>query len=217
LSGVWGPQNVQGATLRAGAASDFTRAIALPYGGGDLIYRGTRTVESVDRAAGVAMVVSKTELDGEAFKASLLKIYDNLVTPNLKAFAQYSPEDGMAALAMSAMVRSQMEMVLSQSSLKFTDTTRGTIDLATGLARETTTEYAVTFKGGGDFDWVEGALSGTQTVTVSQGAPTITRLQRREIAPPPAPKAADPAAAPPRVMPDTPPPVAAPPAAKPKR
>ena len=210
MSGMWGPQGVQGAALRVGPPVDFTRALALPYGGGDLLYKGTRTVESVDRAAGVAMVVSKTELDSVAFKASLLKIYDNLVTPNLKTFAEYSPEDGIAAQAVGAMVRAQMETILSQSTLTFTETTRGTVDLATGLARDTVTEYSMTLKGGGDFDWVEGSLSGTQTITATPGAPTIARLQRRDIAPPPAKPVAEPSAV--LIPPQGTAPVATPPA-----
>lgn len=190
LSGVIGMPAIQGLEPRVGGALPFTQGIPLPYGGGNLVLNGTQQVESVDRAAGAMTVVRSSELDGKALFASILTIYDNLVTPNLKAFAAYAPEDGASMVGVGAMGRAMLEQAFEGSTLTFKETTRGTVDLKTGMAREAVTTYTLEIKGGGDFDWIEGSLSGTQTVTVTAGAPVIPRLQRREIAPPPPPEAA---------------------------
>jgi hypothetical protein len=209
-SSTWGPIMVQGTDLRPGAPMAFSRSLPLPYGGGAIVFSGDRQVVSVDRATGTAVVVTRTKLDGKVFAASLLTMFDNLATPNIKAFAAYDPENGAAMVAMLPMLRTQMETVLNASKLDFTETTRGVIDLKTGLARETRTEYNFTFKGGGDFDWVDGKIGGVQTMTITPGAPTITRLSPRTIAPPP------PRAALPKAEDDDGPAVATPPAEKPK-
>lgn len=185
LSGFVGLPTVQGARLSPGGPMAFTHDIPLPYGGGALKLTGTRTVESIDRTAGTALVVSDTTLDSKAALESLLTVFDNLVNPNVQAFAAFDPEGGVGGVMIAAMVRAQMEAAFAGAELSFKQSTRGVIDLKTGMAREATSVYTLSLKGGGDFDWVSGEVSGTQTVTLTAGAPTIARLTRREIAPPP--------------------------------
>lgn len=184
-SGIYPMLMVQGADLRATGTAPFTLELPLPYGGGAAALVGTRTVERIDRAAGTATVKTTVSLDGKAYFDSLLKIYDGLATPNLKAFAEYSPEDGKGALAIGAVIRSQIEAAFAEAKLDYTMTSTGVVDLRTGLARSVNSEYMVAVKGGGDFDWVDVTINGTQSATVTSGAPPIQRLERRTIAPPP--------------------------------
>jgi hypothetical protein len=206
-SGFIGLPSVQGAVLTPGGPMDYTRAVPLPYGGGALTFTGTRTVESVDRAAGTALVTTETQIDSKAAIASFLSIFDNLVNPNVQAFAAFDPEGGVGGVMVAAMVRAQMEAALAGATLDFKESTRGVVDLKTGVAREAVTTYTLSIKGGGEFDWVSGEISGTQTVTLTPGAPTIARLTRREIAPPPPkPEAVPPAIEAPEAAPTPPPP-----------
>lgn len=183
MAGPWGPFMLQGANLSRTGAMDYTMEQPLPYDGGALRYVGTRTVESIDRANGVATVVTTVKLDDQALFASLMKIFDAIVTPNLAAFAKLDSENGPMAQMVGAMIRTQFEAALKGASLDFQVTTRGTVDLQTGLSRESRTEYTGSFKAGGDFDWVEGSFVGDYRISIADGAPNIERLKRREILP----------------------------------
>ena len=182
MAGPWGPFAIQGADLnRVGAKLDYSLAQPLPFNGGALQYAVSRTVESVDRGAGTALVTTKADLDGKALFASLLKMFDALVTPNLAVYAKFDPENGPMASMMAAMARTQIEAALKDANFTLTMTSRGTVDLKTGLARDVRTDYEGAIKGGGDFDWIEGSFKGDYVITITPGAPQIERLVRREV------------------------------------
>jgi hypothetical protein len=183
MAGPWGPFMLQGADLNRTGSMNFTMTQALPFNGGALHFTGTRSVEAVDRASGTATVASTLKLDEKAMFASLLKIYDTIVTPNLAAYAKFDPENGQMAQMFGAMIRTQVEAALTNAAFSWEVTTRGKVDLQTGMATESRSEYRGGLKGGGDFDWIEGSFTGSYVATITPGAPIVQRLTRRDVQP----------------------------------
>lgn len=190
MSGLYPISAVQGRTLTVGQTTEFTEEWAAPYGAPPILVRGTLTLESYDAASGTAVVVRTAEVDPESVQRTarvvLAYIMQNVVGQISDVMGDTMPMDA-EALMQSA------EMVLSMFTITYGETTRGTVDVRTGLARETATEYRWALQmadmsgapaGGGEdatapvapASMVSG--TGTMTMVVTRGAPQPPRLPR---------------------------------------
>lgn len=176
VAGMFIPAYLQGRTLTRRQNVDVVHEYDMPWGAPPLRFTGTMRLERIDRRANTGTVVRRVSLDRESVRASVRSmtqfVTDNLVTP----LASYFPEDQQPPSA-----EALLEMIdLGLNGLSYEETTTGVIDLATGWARETTTDFTVTMAppeaaGGGDPMTARGRI----VTRVTAGRPPAPRLPRR--------------------------------------
>lgn len=172
MAGMYLPAFVQGRTLTRRETVAFTDEYEMPFGAPPLRYNGTLRLDRIDRAANTAIVTRRSTLDQESVRASFTSmtefVSDALVTP----LAAHFPE-GDTPPDTAALVQLFNSMV---TDFSYDETTRGVIDLSTGMARETTTDYTVTLAIVGSDEPLR--TTGRIITTVTRAAPEMPRLPR---------------------------------------
>jgi hypothetical protein len=172
MAWVYLPAFVQGRTLARRETVNFVDEYDMPFGAPPLRYQGTLRLERIDRAANTAVVVRRATLDQasarEALRSVTEFVSDALVEPLAPQLREgEQPPDGAAfAQVLDSML----------ADLNYEETTRGVIDLSTGMARETTTEYTLSARMAGSEEAVE--TRGRIVTRVTAGAPDVPRLPR---------------------------------------
>jgi hypothetical protein len=165
---------VQGRTLARRQSVPVTDELEMPFGASPLRFTGTVRLERIDQRNNTATVVRRVSLDQESARATLRGVSAFLTTNMVEPVAQAAGEG-----ADITSVTGAVDTMLDAMSFQYQETTTGTIDLTTGMAREATTDYTVTLTppsgAGGDTPLT---LRGRTIIRVTQGAPDIQRLPR---------------------------------------
>ncbi len=136
----------QGRTLTVGAQTSFTDQWAMPFNAPPIRMNGVLTLESVDRAAGVATVLRTATVDEDSMRNALRGMAAYLGGPVMEPLRPMLPE---AQQVTPEMISAMTEMVLAFADIDVTETTRGQVDLRTGLIRTAETTYVVRIAGQG--------------------------------------------------------------------
>ncbi len=175
LAGIYMPAFVQGRTLTRRQNVPVADEYDMPWGAPPLRVAGTIRLERIDQRNNTATVTRRVALEEESARAALHSmtrfVTDNLITP----LAPYFPEGEEPPTA-----EALIEMLdTALGGLTYQETTTGVIDLATGLARETTTDYVVTITTGEGEAATPITSRGRIVTRVTASAPTVPRLPRR--------------------------------------
>jgi hypothetical protein len=168
---------VQGRSMARGEAQSFVEEWAMPYGAAPLNVTGTLTLDRIDRRANTATFVRRASLEPAAVRAALQSMSDYMITrvieptrPYLGADADSLPTpEGMQAL---------VQMFLPQLNVSFEETTTGVVDLTTGMARQTTSDFVITMAGAPETPELAATVRARYVLTVERGAPATPRLPR---------------------------------------
>ena len=175
MANIYMPAAVQGRTLTRRQAVNVIDEFEAPFGAPPIRFTGTVRLERIDRRANTGTVVHRVAMDRASARATaqgmVSFLSDALVAPlaaqSPKGEAPPTPETIMALI----------DGFLGELSLE--STTTGTVDLATGMARETTTEFAFSMPAPGAEAGAEPLTSRARMVTrVTPGAPDTPRLPR---------------------------------------
>lgn len=165
---------LQGRTLARRQPVAVSDEFEMPFGASPLRFTGTLQLERVNQRDNTATVIRRVTLDEASARASLTGMTQFLTTHLVQPVADASGE-GQSAAAMSEMI----EPMLNAIAMRYEETTTGTVDLNTGMARETTTNYTMTVA------MTEGAsetpvtVSGRTVIRITPGAPNVQRLPRQ--------------------------------------
>jgi hypothetical protein len=188
MAGLHPLSALQGRTLAVGRASPFVEEWAMPFGASPIRVSGATTLESV--TGGVAIVRRQAELDGESARAAVRAAASYLVESVMTPLTALS--SGRADAPDAAVLRAGLDAFTPLLDVSFSETTRGEVELRSGLARAAVTEYrwrlALPRMGGGGAARKasaatedEGAAitgSGSYTIRLTPGAPATPRLPR---------------------------------------
>ena len=165
---------VQGRTLTRRQSVNVADELEMPFGASPLRFTGTVRLERIDQRNNTATVVRRVSLDQDSARATLRGVSAFLTTNMVEPVARAAGEGADISAVTGA-----VDTMLDAMSFEYQETTTGTIDLTTGMAREATTDYTVTLTPpsgvGGDTPLT---LRGRTIIRVTQGAPEIQRLPR---------------------------------------
>jgi hypothetical protein len=169
--------SVQGRRMARGAPQAFVEQWEMPFNAPPLNVSGTLVLDSVDRGANSATFVRRASLDGASAQASMQGVATYMIDTVLAPMHPFLSQQGADAATMTSMV----EAMLPQLGVTMAETTRGIVDLQTGMARETTTDYVMTMSGPNDGE--DGAAESINiqlnyVIRVTPGAPEPPRLPR---------------------------------------
>jgi hypothetical protein len=170
---------LQGRTLTRRQNVEVADELEMPFGAPPLRMVGTLRLERIDRRANTATIVRRVTLDQASARASLRSmaqfITTNVVEPAAAAAGPKGegPPSGEALMGM-------LDGVLESFNFQYQETTTGTVDLATGLARETTTDVTITLSPPGPTEAEPFTMSARTIVRITLGAPEAPRLPRGE-------------------------------------
>jgi hypothetical protein len=147
----------------------------MPFSAPAMRVNGTLVLQRVDQRQGVAVFRREATLDSESARASVQAMADDVINRVMAPMQPMLDAQGADAESMSAMV----EMMLPQFNLAMSETTTGEVDLTTGMARRTVTDYVVTMSGPES----EGAAQPVTmrlnyVMTVTPGAAPVPTLPR---------------------------------------
>lgn len=172
LSSAYYPATVQGRTLTRRQTVPFTEAFEMPFGAPALQFSGTLRLDSINQRDNTAIVTRRATLDQQSARNALTAMTTFVsaaviepMSPQL-AEGQRPPEGA----ALAEMVNSML------ADLAYQETTRGVIDLSTGMARETTTDYTMSVRMMAAEEPVE--MRGRVVTRVTPSAPETPRLPR---------------------------------------
>jgi hypothetical protein len=170
---------VQGRRMARGAPQTFTETWDMPFNAPPLSVAGTLVLESVDRGANSATFVRQAALDSESARASMQGVASYMIDTVLAPMQPFLSQHGADAETMTGMV----EAMLPQLSVTMSETTRGVVDLQSGMARETTTDYRMVLSGPSDSADAEGTAESMEVrlnyvTRITPGAPETPRLPR---------------------------------------
>lgn len=174
MAAIEAPALLQGRRLSLRETVPVTTELEMPFGAPALRFVGTIGVESVDRRENVATVVRRVTLDQESGRAAALGVADFLVASFVSPLGTENANAKMAE-DFYPQIRSTLETL----GLGYTETSEGVVDLATGMVRETRTDYVLQLERPGE----EGAenmvlASGRTVIRITPGAPVIPKLPR---------------------------------------
>ncbi|MBC7770122.1 MAG: hypothetical protein H7124_15165 [Phycisphaerales bacterium] len=172
MSGIYIPAFVQGRTLTRRQTVNFTDEYEMPFGAPPLRYNGTLRLDRIDRAANTAIVTRRAALDQESARATIRAMTEFVSAAMIEPLAPHYPEGQQPPDA--AGIVTMLDTMLA--GFNYEDTTRGVIDLTTGLARETTTDFTLIVS---MVATEEPLVTRGRIVTrVTPGAPETPRLPR---------------------------------------
>ncbi|MDZ4693296.1 hypothetical protein [Terricaulis sp.] len=172
MGSVYLPAYVQGRTLTRRETVQVVDEYEMPFGAPALRYTGTLRLDSIDRRANTATITRRSQLDEASARAAIdamtAFVSETLIEPLAPHFPEgQTPPDGTAlAQAINSLL----------VDFDYEDTTRGVVDLTTGMARETVTDNTMTAR----------ITSSDQPMTtrgriitrVTPAAPNLPRLPR---------------------------------------
>lgn len=163
-----------GRTLRLGEETPMTEEWTMPYGAPPLLFEGSMTLESIDRAAGTAVVTRTMRLDGDRLQEVLTSVVQNLTPPIMAEVMRVAPESAQGQDMDPAMLAGIVTGVLSAFRIQYTEETTAIVDLSTGLVQSSETAVRSSVKTGDGTNM--GVTDATISVTVTAGGPRRPRL-----------------------------------------
>lgn len=167
----------QGRTLTRRQNVDIVEEMELPFGAAPFRFAGTLRLQRIDRANNTAIIARNVTLDSAAARASLESMAQFVTTNVVEPVAAASPSGAEAAPsgeALMGMLRSLLDTV----DFRYQETGTGVVDLATGMVRETTTDFVISLApASGEGEPFE--MRGRTSMRVTPGAPEVPRLPRR--------------------------------------
>jgi hypothetical protein len=177
MRGVYLPAGVQGRTLTRRQAQSFVDEMEMPLDAPPVRFNGTLQLDRIDRRNNTAIVVRRASMDPESLRASIRGMID-FVDETIEPLKDDIPNAGDIPEP-DALVDMLFAAV---GTISYEETATGIVDLATGMAREATTEYVIRLQpaeAGAASRREEGlVLRGRVVTQVSAGAPDAPRLQR---------------------------------------
>lgn len=170
MAWVYLPAFVQGRALNRRGETNFTDEYDMPFGAPPLRYTGTIRVERVNTRDNTAIVVRRATLDQASARESLRAMTEFVSEAMAPVAAAYGTDEVPTGTDIAQMMDAML------GDLAYEETTRGVIDLSTGLARETTTEFTVTARMTGSETPM--LTRGRIVTRVRSGAPEAPRLPR---------------------------------------
>ena len=164
---------LQGRSLTRRQPVAVSDEFEMPFGAPSLRFNGTLQLERVNQRDNTATVVRRVSLDEASARASLSGMAQFLTTSVVQPIAN-SVGEGQTAEGLSSMI----QPVLDAFSMRYEEATTGTVDLTTGLARETVTEYTVSLAYA-DSATPPVTASGRTVIRITPGAPNPERLPRQ--------------------------------------
>lgn len=172
MGGLYLPAYLQGRSLTRRQTVQSVDEYDMPFGAPPLRYASTLRLDSIDRRANTATITRRSQLDEASARASLnamTEFVSNAIieplTPHMPA-GQTPPDAAALAQVINTML----------VDLDYEDTTRGVIDLNTGMARETITDYTVSARIVASEEPV--TTRGRIVTRVTAAAPNVPRLPR---------------------------------------
>lgn len=173
MAGFYLPAFVQGRTLTRRETLTYVDEYEMPFGAPALRFNTALTLERVDRRNNTATVLRRASLDEASLRSALSSMTafasDAFMTPLAAEFGD-AAQNMPSGEALGDMLNSML------SGLAYDETTRGVIDLDTGLARETTTDFTVAMRVVAQEAPIE--VRGRIVSRVTRGAPAAPRLPR---------------------------------------
>jgi hypothetical protein len=173
MSGVYLPAFVQGRTLTRRETVNFVDEYEMPFGAPALRFNASLTLDRIDRRTNTATVVRRASLDEASVRAALSSMTsfasDAFLTPLAAEFGEEG-QNMPSGEALGDMLNSML------NGLTYEETTRGVIDLSTGMARETTTEFTASVRVVAEEEPMQ--MRGRIVTRVTPGAPAAPRLPR---------------------------------------
>lgn len=174
MASIQAAAGIQGRALTRRQRVDVTDELEMPFGAPPLRFTGTMRLERINRADNTAIIVRRVTMDEAAMRASL-QAMSRFVTANLvEPVAQVSAGSQEDMSSITAVIDGMLDSV----GLAYEETTTGVVDLATGMARETTTTYTYTMRPPAGISEAPMVLEGRTIVRVTPGAPEVSRLPR---------------------------------------
>lgn len=166
---------MQGRSLTRRQPVAVSDEFEMPFGAPPVRFTGTLQLERVNQRDNTATVVRRVSLDQASVREALAGMAQFLTTSVVQPIAASAGEaDGAEAL--SSMIQPMLDMF----AIRYEETTTGTVDLSTGLARETVTEYTMTITSTADGAGAPPmTASGRTVIRVTPGAPNVERLPRQ--------------------------------------
>lgn len=164
---------LQGRSLTRRQPVTVADEFEMPFGAPSMRFNGTLQLERVNQRDNTATVVRRVSLDEASARASLSGMAQFLTASVVQPIAN-SLGEGQSTEGLSSMI----QPMLDAFSMRYEETTTGTVDLSTGLARETVTEFTVSLA------YADGAAPpvtarGRTVIRIAPGAPNTERLPRQ--------------------------------------
>lgn len=172
MSGVYYPALVQGRTLTRRQVVTFTDLYEMPFDAPSLQFTGTLRLDSINRRDNTAIVTRRATLDPQSARAALTATTEFVSAAVIEPLAAQFPEGQQPpeGAALAELVNSML------ADLQYEETTRGVIDLTTGMARETTTDYTMSVRMMASEEPIE--MRGRVVTRITPAAPATPRLPR---------------------------------------
>ncbi len=170
---------LQGRTLTRRQNVDVADEVEMPFGAPPLRLVGTLRLERIDRRANTATIVRRVTLDQASARASLRSVAQFITTNVVEPAAAAAAPKGEEAPTAEAMM-GMLDGVLESFNFQYQETTTGIVDLATGMARETTTDSTITLAPPGPTEAEPFVVRARSITRITLGAPEIPRLPRGE-------------------------------------
>jgi len=175
MATIQGGAFLQGRSLTRRQDVAVSDELDMPFGAPPMRFTGTLRLERINQRDNTATVVRRVTLDEASARATLLAMSQfatrNVIEPIAAASGEADSAEAMEAL---------IEPMLNAIAMRYNETTTATVDLASGMARETVSEYTLTVappaEGGAD---TPVTIQGRTVIRVTLGAPAITRLPRQ--------------------------------------
>lgn len=172
MASVYIPAYVQGRTLTRRQDVAVSDEMEMPFGAPPLRFTGTLRLDRINQRDNSATVIRRVVLDRDSARASLQAMSRFVSINLLEPMAAASREDPESMTGM-------IDGMLNAVGFGYEETTTGIIDLTTGMARQTTTDYTLTISPPEDAGESEPVrLQGRTVIRITPGAPTVTRLPR---------------------------------------
>jgi hypothetical protein len=169
---------VQGRTLTRRQSEAVVDELEMPFGAPPLRFTGTLRLERIDRRNNTATIVRRVALDAESARATLRAVSQFLSANLIEPVAAVSAQEGSPGPSAADLV-TMFDALLAAVDFRYEETTTGMVDLATGMARETTTEFTFTMTPPGDgAPAIPAAINGRTVMRITPGAPEVPRLPR---------------------------------------
>lgn len=177
MAWLYQPAGVQGRTLTRRQNVAVVDDYEMPFGAPPLRLTGTMRLDRIDSANNVGVVVRRVSLDRASVQASAAGLTQAISEALVQPLAQHFPEGEQPPSVefINELIGPALER------LSYQETTTGMVDLTSGMARETTTDYVLTFapESGGDPD--DAMVARGRIVTrMTLGAPETPRLPRQQ-------------------------------------
>lgn len=172
MAGIYLPAFVQGRTLTRRQTVEIVDEYDMPFGAPPLRYTGTLRLDRIDRRNNAAIVTHRTRLDQASARTAIDSVTEFVADALIAPLAEHFPEGQTPpdATGLARMINAML------ADFEYEATTRGIIDLATGMARETTTDYTFSARMAGSEQPM--ATHGRIVTRVTPAAPEVPRLPR---------------------------------------